>query len=308
MGHFPPARLALLLLAFAAACGDSSGSAKPPASSLSSPSGLLFVLGAPSARLERDVDGAGRLVLQDPGAGVTSFTDRPQRSANTLTLTDFLAGWTRYGFAATPPNAALVVQAAPGSADVAVFEISSPRFSDGALSFDVVPLAGTTSSGLRELADRADPSLPQDLGSVSLFVDASGDATVYQQIELQVSNAQPGQTVAVEVAAGNAAIGWSFGPPVDDAAGLLLSGEGGTLPVEQLQIDATRFVVTTSTDFGGGGGSLSFNASLYLVTPEPVSVFSLTSSSDPGVLVSASIAGAAPEPLNPTPTQFAWAP
>ena len=305
----PLRRLAILVLALAAACGDSSGSASSPQPPATSDGGLLFVLGAPRARLERDANGAGRLVLQDPSPSVTSFTDRPERSANALALADFVADWTRYGFAAVPPNAALVVEGAVESADVAVFELTSPSYADGTLTFDVVPISGTGSAGIRALAERADPSLPADLGRVSLFVDDAASPISYQQLVLQVADAQPGQAIRITLSAANATIAWSLAPPPDErATGLSLTCEqGSSLPLTQMVLDQQNLVFFTSSD-GDGASALEFTLSAYLVASGPVSPFSLASTSDPGVLVTATVGDGSPIVLAQTPTPFEWTP
>lgn len=305
MGHLRAAAVALLAITLAA-CGDSSGAAKSSGTPDTSEGGLLFVLGAPGARLERDASGAGRLVLQDPSTSVTSFTDRPERSANTLALADFVADWPRYGFAAVPPNAALVVEGAAGNADVAVFEIASPRLEDGALSFDVVPVAAEPSTGLRALAERADPSLPSELGRVSLFVDDASSPVTYQQIVLQIADVQPGQAIRVTVSAANDAVGWSLGSPDGRAPGVSLTCEAGSsLPLTQMVMDPQSLVLFTTSD-GGGASSVAFEVTAYLVASGPVSLLSLASTSDAGVTVTAAIGDGSPVVLDETPTELAW--
>ena len=66
--------------------------------------------------------GGFSLVLNAPSRSVTGFSDRPQRLLGRRTLGSFVSGWGRLGFAADPPNAALVVDGAPSSDDVNVFE------------------------------------------------------------------------------------------------------------------------------------------------------------------------------------------
>lgn len=304
---WPFRRLATLAFVLAAACGDSSGAAKSSGSPAASDGGLLFVLNAPSARLERDASGAGRLVLEDPSSGVTSFTDRPERSANTLALADFVAGWSRYGFAAVPPNAALVVEGAPEAADVAVFEIASPRLADGTLTLDVAPLSGTATAGVRTLADRADASLPVDLGRVSLFVDDAASPVTYQQVVLQFTGGQPGQQIVVRIAEADGPLAWSFGPSDDQAFGFSLMCEEGTaLPLAQLGMGQQVLEIQTSASDGGGSSVLSFTVVAYLAATGPVSEFSLASPSVPG-FVTASVGGEEQVPLGEAPTTFAWA-
>lgn len=300
-------RVALtLLLALAAACGDSSGSSGTPTAA---EGGLLFVLGAPAARLERDASGAGRLVLEEPSPALTSFSDRPERSANTLALADFLADWSGYGFAAVPPNAALVVEGAPEGADVAVFEIASPRLADGTLTFDVVPLAGTTSGGLRALTERADPTLPGALGRVSLFVDDAASPLTYQQVVLQFTGGQPGQQLLVQLSGADGAIAWSFGPPGERGGGLGLTCEtGNPLPLTQLEMNQQTLVIQTSAaDDDDGSSVLSFSVTTFLVASGPVSGFSLASTSDAGS-VTATVGGLGPVPLGEAPMPFPWTP
>lgn len=307
----PVRRLAIVLLGVVAACGDSSGTAKPPAGppATASARGLLFVLGAPAAHLERDATGAGRLVLLDPSPAVTSFTDRPERSANTLALADFVDDWSRYGFAAVPPNAALVVDGAPERADVAVFEIASPRLADGQLTFDVVPLGGAPRSGLRALAERADPALPEELGRVALFVDDATSPVTYQQVMLQVVSAQPGERIDIALSSSDGEIAWSLGAPLEASSGFSLTCEpGSTLPLTDLEITPRNLVLVTPTGGGDGASGIFFAIAAYVVASQPLSFFSLTSTSDAGVVVTAAVGGAEPVALGEAPTPFPWTP
>ena len=70
---------------------------------------------------------AGHTLTLEQGLGQTIFfSDRPERIVGVKPTADFLQD---LGFSDTnPPNAALVMEAAPGDSDFAVFELFNPRY------------------------------------------------------------------------------------------------------------------------------------------------------------------------------------
>ena len=109
-----------------------------------------------------------------PGA-VVGFTDRPARRVNNESLASFAARWQRRGFAADPPNAALVIDDAPVGGDVVVVQLLSRRLlSAGIIRYRVRTLAAPGArSPLARLARRADRGAQRTFGRASLYVDPS---------------------------------------------------------------------------------------------------------------------------------------
>jgi hypothetical protein len=81
--------------------------------------------------------------------------------------------WRRLGFSRVPPNAALVVDNAPTSRDVAVFELSQPRLAGASLTFRARSLARRPTGVLQRLARRADRLGEAAFGRASLFIDSA---------------------------------------------------------------------------------------------------------------------------------------
>lgn len=169
--------------------------ATPTPAPASSAGGELFTLTSGSGTLVRTGGARYRLRLTAPSARVTGFSDRPRRVATSEPLKRFVASWARRGFAADPPNAALVLDGAPRARDTFVFELSKPRLGrDGSLTLTARRLASRPQGGLGQLskgADRAAP--PRAFGGASLFVDG-GDLPSYV-VNLAVS--LPAGSVAI---------------------------------------------------------------------------------------------------------------
>jgi hypothetical protein len=171
----------LLLLAattFACSSGaEDEGSSQPAGTSASAPTtatgsgGLLFVLDAASATVTTADDGSTTLTLIDPHEQVVAFTDRPERSASTESLDDFVGRWDERGFAADPPNAAI----ATGD-DIVVVTLSEPSLDGaGSITMTATPIAIDGIAGKQATAD----ALSAEMGAVTVFVDpADASATV----------------------------------------------------------------------------------------------------------------------------------
>jgi hypothetical protein len=121
-----------------------------------------------------------QLVLDRAVGRVTTFTDRPARVGGTQSLRRFVAGWPAT-FGADPPNAALVVDRAPASRDVALLELERPRYDarHDRLTFAVRLLRGTHRPMLRDFAARSDARTATRFGRASLFIDDGSDGFGY---------------------------------------------------------------------------------------------------------------------------------
>src|SRR5688572_25100143 len=130
------------------------------------------------------VDGTdGRYtVTLDGGTGQTVyFADRPDRTVGATPTPQFLEG---LGFSAdNPPNAALVIETAPGETDVAVVELFNPLYDPvtQGVTYEVEVLANWQVSlemGFQEApTDLA--ALAPSFGSAHLFIDDCPYETIY---------------------------------------------------------------------------------------------------------------------------------
>jgi|GEM_PF-1221681 len=138
----------------------------------------LYVQETAGGSIQRLGDGAYRLRLTGVSPRVTTFTDRPRRRAGIQGLEGFLGSWGANGFAADPPNAALVLDHAPASRDVALLTLSHPHYDRArqTLTYRATPLRGHDTA-LGSFARRADPVRAGELGAASLFVDDGGAPT-----------------------------------------------------------------------------------------------------------------------------------
>jgi len=136
---------------------------------------LLYVQETSSSSIERLGSGVYRLRLTGVSPRVTTFTDRPRRRAGRQGLQGFVRSWKANGFAVDPPNAALVLDHAPASHDVALLTLSHPHYDRArqTLTYRATPLHGSDTT-LASFSRRADPVRAGDLGPASLFVDDSG--------------------------------------------------------------------------------------------------------------------------------------
>jgi len=161
--------LGLLMSAPAPALGEAGARTGTPSE--------LFVLTAADVRLSH-ASGRGNafaLVLDRPAGSVSGFSDRPQRLLSRRSLGGFVRSWDSLGFRSDPPNAALVLDDAPSSAHVFVFELSRPALGPGGrtLTFHARALGRRPTGILARLARGADHARAGAFGRGSLFIDGS---------------------------------------------------------------------------------------------------------------------------------------
>ena len=130
---------------------------------------------------------------------------------------------------------------------------------------------------------------------------------LYQPVTFYVTNAAPGQKIAVQLTANGTSIAFSTGPAFQNIAGVSVTAQSGSLPLSQFSINSSQTTFMTSNS-GGGGGSLTFQLNAYLVAATGISTFYLRSSSDPGLQVTAAIGNSTPQVVNQTQTLFSWNP
>lgn len=152
-----------------------STAAAAPARSGHSKGSLLYVQETAGGSIQRLGDGAYRLRLVGVSPRVTTFTDRPHRRAGSQGLKGFVGSWGANGFAADPPNAALVLDHARASHDVALLTLSHPHYNRArqTLTYRATPLRGRDTA-LASFVRRADPVRAGELGAASLFIDDGG--------------------------------------------------------------------------------------------------------------------------------------
>jgi hypothetical protein len=127
------------------------------------------------------VDGRYQLFLEAGTGQTVYFSDRPDRVVGATPTPQFLAG---LGFPAdNPPNAALVVETAPGESDVAVVELFNPIYDPltQGVTYEVSVLANWQQElevGLQEApTDLA--ALAPSFGAAQLFIDDCPDARMF---------------------------------------------------------------------------------------------------------------------------------
>lgn len=184
-----------------------SAAAAAPGSSGHSKGSLLYVQETAGGSIQRLGDGAYRLRLTGISPRVTTFTDRPRRRAGSQGLEGFVGSWGANGFAADPPNAALVLDHAPAAHDVALLTLSHPHYNRArqTLTYRATPLHGRDTA-LASFARRADPVRAGDLGAASLFVDDGGALST---VVFAISGGEATATTVQFLISGGAA--WSLG-------------------------------------------------------------------------------------------------
>lgn len=161
--------IALLALSAPSASADT-------VASLPSRASVLFALDASSGSFTR-VPGRPQqytLALRGVARGTTWFTDRPRREAGRVTTRSLLGSWRRLGFAAEPPNAAVVLDGGRRARDTVALELRlrsrDSRRRTARFRARVLPGLGP---GLSHLNRRLDRRLPKHFVRASLFIDSA---------------------------------------------------------------------------------------------------------------------------------------
>ncbi|HEV7585849.1 MAG TPA: hypothetical protein VGO14_08730 [Solirubrobacteraceae bacterium] len=172
------------------------------------PPGYLYVITGFHGKLKAVSKGHSlyQLTLAQ-STDVTYFSDRPQRRSGVIPLDVFVKDWTTFGFTAEPPNAALVISGAPANRDTFIFRLTRPRLGrHGTVQFTALVFPATrVSSGLHDLAARADTKLPRSFRTASVFIDngnVAGAPTGPAQITAKLQDVASGHWLAYD-AGGN---------------------------------------------------------------------------------------------------------
>jgi hypothetical protein len=200
-----------------------------------------------------------KLVLHGVAARVSSFTDRPQRSAGSLPASRFAGRWGSI-FGSDPPNAALEVQGVPADRDVALLELRRPRY-DAArhtLTYSVRRLPGLDGPGLASFDRRGDGGAVKRFGRSSLFVDGGGETTI--------------GTVQVKVAAGaTVALNFSNTTVGYEADGVHIVGINTPSTGDYGQYTSAGAIDLTHTSMrfqaSEGGGGMVVQMFVYIADP-----------------------------------------
>jgi hypothetical protein len=142
----------------------------------------LFVQSFQSGKIEPKAgeDGTYTLTLEQGLGQTIYFSDRPERVVGAAPTKVFLDG---LGFPAdNPPNAALVVEAAPGDTDIAVLELANPRYDEAShtATYDVQFLEHYEQALEMTFAEQPTDlaQLHPQFGAAHLFIDDCADGKV----------------------------------------------------------------------------------------------------------------------------------
>jgi hypothetical protein len=160
----------------------SGDAATPVAPNAMTKTAFLFVQSFQSGHMAptEGVDGRYTVTLEAGVGQTVYFSDRPERIVGATPTPQFLAG---LGFPdIDPPNAALVVESAPGETGIAVVELFHPVYDEAThtATYEVAVLATwetSTDLGFSEVpTDLA--ALAPAFGAAHLFIDDCPDAKV----------------------------------------------------------------------------------------------------------------------------------
>lgn len=269
------ALFALLALAALAPAGQAASGKR------SGPGSLLYVQQTEGGSLRQLDSGGFVLRLTGVSPRISTFTDRPRRQAASKTLRSFVSGWGKAGFAADPPNAALVLDRAPRSRDVAMLTLSHPRYNrrQQTLTYRVKPLRGKDTGALAALVKRADPVRAGGFGSASLFVDDGAEEVGYATITTTVTDATPGQRFQLLVSPVGGRAGWAI-PTNRATVGVQLATEPSGIRLTQLF--ATAGAITLETAPEGPALDFALDATVELEGTDSVQ---LTANAAPGTTI-----------------------
>jgi hypothetical protein len=117
------------------------------------------------------------LTLTSTDAHTIWFSDRPSHTSGTIATSAFVSDWAYFGFAAEPPNVAIVLHDAANETDTLVAEVTNPTFDDltDTFSASVTVHDEATSTGdvstFEHFGSEGDPSLPASFSGVSIFIN-----------------------------------------------------------------------------------------------------------------------------------------
>lgn len=147
-----------------------------PASALPGPrTEFLFVQSFEQGTVgpKAGASGTFELTLANGLGHTLFFSDRPERIVGAAPTPQFLKGMNFP--VGNPPNAALVAEVAPGDEDIAVLELTNPRYDSttNTATYDVIPLKDYRSTlDMRFQEEPTDlPGFKATFGAAHLFID-----------------------------------------------------------------------------------------------------------------------------------------
>ncbi|MBJ7331081.1 MAG: hypothetical protein JHC95_14380 [Solirubrobacteraceae bacterium] len=273
-----------------------------PASAGAAP--LLFVQQTDGGTLQKTGDATYRLTLRGVAPSVSTFADRPGRTAGSERAATFVSRW-RGRFGTEPPNAALVIDGAPRGRDVAMLTLSAPRYRPRNRTFTYVAraLKGKSGAALKAFHARRDPVRELRFGAASLFVDDASDLMAQQMMVtfsgdmqastvfgLEITGVSPAQEQAV-FTAGTKAV-----PGVFDL--------GGNANVANLQVTPSRLTFTP-TDIVAGSTNMTVIVT-FLASQELETLAMRTTDGTAFATVYQSLAGQNPMPVSRLGSEVFW--
>ncbi len=155
----------------------------------------LFVQSFRSGTIAPKAGAAGTYTLTlEQGLGQTiAFSDRPERVVGAAPTAQFLKG---LGFPPdNPPNAALIVEASPGTEDIAVVELSNPTYDEAThtATYAAKVLAEYEKVGITFQEEPTGAGeVPAQFGAAALFIDSCPDITVCYTLGVVPAGSVPG--------------------------------------------------------------------------------------------------------------------
>jgi len=278
----------LLALAGLLACAFAGAAAPAAVAKAASPS-LLFVQQTDGGTLHRTGAGTYRLTLRGVAPSLTTFTDRPARAAGSESARRFVTRWPGRGFAADPPNAALVMDGAARDRDVVVLTLSHPAYHPRTRTFTYAahPLRGTPGRALKGFAKRRDSVRELRFGAANLFIDDASDIGL-TPLRLDLINVQRGAPlgIAIVYSAAGTGVTTAFSPAAGIVYGNADPGNGPVQSAEAIDTAVKQPVVTSSqatfsidtnyntSDDSGNGGPV-WTVTVYFATDPRFDSFGL---------------------------------
>ncbi|BCQ56121.1 hypothetical protein ACS0ZG_18750 [Burkholderia gladioli] len=127
-------------------------------------------------------------------------------------------------------------------------------------------------------------------------------SNTYTRVQFTVSNAQPSQSIVIDMDTTKKDVSWSLGQDFSSSSGLSIQMTGGAeLPLTQLRVTAAEITIGTSD---AGSGQIAFTFSLFVASKPDVESIRLKSSSDSGIVLTVSINGGVAQAVNHTFSGF----
>ncbi|ATF87459.1 MULTISPECIES: hypothetical protein [Burkholderia] len=129
------------------------------------------------------------------------------------------------------------------------------------------------------------------------------DTPNYANVTFSITNAQPSQTIIIDMDTSDHDVAWSTGADFSGSPGISIDMTSGEeLPLTGFRITASEIRVETSG--AGSGGQIGFNLKLFAAYLQGTKDLTLKSSSDSGIVVKVSINEQVSQVVNSTYSDF----